>query len=355
MSRLVSAATSRELRVRLRRKRNPETLHLRMDVPAEIAEINSDAMVTAATARGPDGQESEYKAYAGRFFVPVHEYENGKPVKGKAVDAFFAGTLPMCRIHPDFSELQKPGEKYMMHARALPTGTEGHDIVEIVSDNSEDRATEVRRKMAGFVLVDGALWRSMPEPVWVVRKEPKGRLPLVLEASFDAPAEGNMVFRLDRADDADRYVRGLSKALRRAYSGGRPSAAVGSGILQRDDRLHSVVAMGARVVSLCPKGWLQLLPRDAISAWLHLREDIKTTKAGHVAPDTAEQIAARTGLVLAAIDGLVLNSHGEADRTEAKKELYDVLKRWSDFEGGTLDVPALDDEEAEALAGLSAV
>lgn len=345
MTRLVTAVTYRAVRVRKLHKRNVETVHLRLEVPVGIRQIGASEMRAAVRVCNPDKTRQTFFVHGGRFFLPA-DGDRAK-VAGAAVDAYFAGEA-RGNWRPAFSRFVPEGD----HARlavTLPLEP-GDDVRQIVSDNSEQRAVEVRRQAEGFVLVDGELWRPSPEPCWTISRAAKGRDVPVLRATADPDPDAIATFRIDRFAEADRFVRTVRKALKRRYEAAVPTVVLDDAPLSRDDRLDAAKFLGRRVYDLCPKGWLRLMPREAILQWYDLREDLSAAEAGDAG--AADAIAGRVGRILGALDELALNRHGDEDRTAAKRSLFDVLARWTDYEGGTLAVPALDETDDAALASL---
>lgn len=350
MTRIVNVITHRAVSVRKLRKRTAEILHLALNVPAEVAEIAPSEMRRVARVRNPDGTQASFTAYDGRFFEPAIDVEDRRPICGEKIDDYFAGRTHRHGL-AGFSTVVLPSDSRGQStlANRLPTEV-GDDVREIVSDNSEERALEVRRQMAGFVLINGVLWRQMVEPAWIIVTAGRSRFAPSLRAGFPKDNAWNLVFRLDRPMDADRYVRGLSKHLRARYEGAVPSSDLAEAPLQRDDRLQAALALGQRVVELLPQGWLRLMPRDAILQWSELRDTIKTVEAGVTV--NADTLAGCAGRLLEALDALTLNRHGDDDRAAARKRLFDVLSRWTSCEGGSLAVPSLDETDDEALSSL---
>lgn len=354
MTRIVDAVTYRALAVRRSHKRTVETLYLALEVPAEIAEIALSDMKTAARVRNPDGTEASYVTYGARFFEPVVDVNDGRPIFGAEVDDYFAGRTHRASL-AGFSSVVLSSDRRsparLTLANQLPRGV-GDDIKTIISDDTEQRMLEVQRQMAAFVLVDGTLWRDVGEPSWIIRRRyGRARLAPQMQAGIPDGDPGNLVFRLDRAMDADRYVRELSKKIRTRYDGSEPFVDLIEAPLRRNDRLQSALALGQCVVELLPQGWLRLMPREAILQWSELRVTVKAIVAGGAVD--ADIVAGRAGRLLDVLDGLILNRYGEEDRAAAKRCLFDVLSRWTNYEGGMLTVPSFDETDDEALSALT--
>lgn len=346
MTRIVTALTYRTVAVRQLRKRTVEEMHLRMAVPAEIREITSSEMRVAVRARNPDWTFETFSVYDGRYFVPVASRDG--PVQGASVDRFFAGAVQN-GPQPGFVRVPATDGKDGRLASLLPQSV-GDNVREIVFDDAEQRSIDVRRIVAEHVLVDGNLWRPAPEPTWTVSRAAKGRDVPVLRATLDPHPDAIANFRIDRFADADRFVRSVSKALKRRYEAAEPSVMLDDAPINRNDRLDAAIFLGRRVYELCPSGWLRLMPREAILQWYDLPEDLKAAEKGE--PAAADAIAGKVVRILGAIDGLILNRHGEEDRAVAKKRLFDVLSRWTDYEGGSLAVPSLAESDDQALSAL---
>jgi hypothetical protein len=347
MTRIVTAVTHRAVQVRKLRKRTVEVVHLRLAVPVGIREIAASEMRTAAMARNPDWTWEKFFVHDGRYLTPATD--DGGPVQDEAVDSYFAGEV-RSEWQPAFTQFSPAGHEAPRPAALLPE-IAGDDVREIVSDDTEQRTAEVRRHAEGFALVDGKLWRPSPEPSWTISRAAKGRHLPVLRATADPDPDAIATFRLDRFAEADRFVRAVAKALKRRYEAAEPTVTLDGAPLDRDDRLESAKFLGQRVYDLCPKGWLRLMPRDAILQWYDLREDVAAAEAG--AAGAADAIASRVGRILEAMDSLALNPNGEEDRVAAKRSLFAVLSRWTDYEGGSLAVPAFEDIDEDALAALA--
>lgn len=344
MTRLVTALTYRTVGVRRLRKRTVETIHLRLEVPAEVREVSSGEMKTVVRARNPDWTFETFSAYGGQYFAPVASRDGS--IRGAAVDRFFAGTV-QSTSQPAFAQVRAADGAAAQLAIRLPHSA-GDDVREIVSDDAEQREIEVRRQVADYVLVDGELWRPAPEPTWTISRPTKGRDLPVLRATLDPHPEAIATFRIDRFAEADRFVRSVCKAWKRRYEAAEPSASLDGAPLNRNDRLDAARFLGQRVYDLCPSGWLRLMSREAILHWYDLRDDLKAAESGEAA--AADAIAVRVGRLLEELNGLSLNRHGREDRAAAKKRLFDVLTRWTEYEGGTLAVPSLDESDDQALS-----
>jgi hypothetical protein len=334
---IVNAVTCRTIEARRSRRRRTETIRLRMAVPVEIREVGAGETRLAARIVSAIGQRSDFKACDGAFVERIP----GEAIRGGGVLRYFDGTLFGAR--PAFGLYV--GDGGVGRSAALLPAVVDEDVREIVSDDGEERAAEVRREAAAHLVVDGELWRPAEEPVWQVARMADSE-PAPLRAVSGREDDGSAVFRLDRADEADRYVREIHRFRRRRYQIASPKVDVLEFEPRFDDRLHSAAALGRRVVDTLPgKAWLHLLPSEAILRWCDLREAVAAGR-------DAEAIVRGAGRLLSEIGRLDLNRNGEEDRQALLRSLHEPLLRWTGYEDGRLDGAGLDAVEDDAVAAL---
>lgn len=343
---IVEAVTWREVRGRQSRRRNPSSVFLKHRVPAEIREVPASAIVEAArvtlgtetrtlcgfegrfvSSRDPSG--SDYGEAAGYF-------TSGQPTKGPAFSA---------RL------LEVEGRQVPIHRLPETLEEAGVHYSEIVADNAEQRAHDIARTLqADYVIADGRLWRAVPEPVWAVIR-PTGSAAYELLLATRGSAHGHWEFRLDRLAEAREFARELSKSSRRIFRDPAGQVSITPGFELGDDRTACAVSLAQQIVEACPNGWLGLLPRKTVEDWGSLRTAISTHDRGDIVD--ADALAGRCGEILRAVDALQLNRFGDEDRNELTKKLSPSVKRWREFEGGSLDLPSLEGLEAELISEIA--
>ncbi len=319
MSRIVTAVAHRVAEVRRLRRRNTEKVLLRLEVPAEIAEVGHDALALAATVRDPDGRLLRFHAHEGRFVEPVEGN-----VRADQVADYFGGRLR--HLAPPFRVPSGPGATApgVRHVADLPAEVDA-GVREMAGDDGEAAALAVRRHVGGHLLVEGLLWRGSAEPYWSVTRQ--GEAVSLRAATRTVPGNEEIAsFRLDRAACADRYARAAAHRRRRRYDAAEPQVLFGGVAFGRDDRLEAAAALGRRVVELLPEGWLRLLPAGAIVDWCRLRDDLAAGPRG------ADDLARRAYRLIDAVDGIELNANGTEDRSKLKRHLADAVARFGEHE-----------------------
>jgi hypothetical protein len=346
---ILEAVTWREVQGRVPRKRLPQTIYLRHRVPIEIREVPKTAIAEAACVTMNDGSEKRFFSFEGRFFsdLDLAGLTLGDPRH------YFACRPENPAVLPDFSRRCFDLDGRSVEAHRLPEAIDksGVQFSRILADDIQERTREITRRAASdYVIAKGKLWRRTPEPVWTVSRM-TGRDPYQLLLRARGGAEGHFAFRLDRLDEARQYAGALSKIARRLFRDSFASVSLESGLDLGDDRVPCVKSLARRVVDACPGGWLGLLADDVVENWVALRAALAAgEQGGSIDVDT---MAGQCGLILKAVEDLGLNRFGEEDRRELTKTLLPAVKRWREFERGSLDLPMLDDLEAELVSEIA--
>ena len=343
---IVEAVTWREVRGRQSRRRNPSSSFLKHRVPAEIREVSTSAIVEAARVTFETETRTFY-GFEGRFIS--RRDANGSDY-GEAASYFTPGQPTK---GPAFSAQLVEVEGRQVPIYRLPETLEevGVHYSEIVTDNAQQRSSEIARSLqADYVIADGRLWRAMPEPVLAVIR-PTGSAGYELMLTTRGSTHGHWEFRLDRLTEAQKFARELSSLSRRVFRDPAGGVSIAPGFELGDDRTACAVSLARQVVEACPNGWLGLLPRKTVEDWASLRTAIAAHDRAELID--ADTLAGRCGEILRAIDALQLNRFGDEDRNELTKKLRPPVKRWRQFEGGSLDLPSLEGLEAELISEIA--
>lgn len=343
---IVEAVTWREVRGRVSRRRNPSSVFLKHRVPVELREVATSAIVEAARVALAAETKILY-GFEGRF---MSSRDDVGLDYGGAISYFTAGQPTR---GPTFSSqlLEVEGRQIPIHRLPETLEEAGVCYSEVVADNAGERASELARSIqADYVVAGGRLWHATPDPVWAVIR-PSGATAYELLLTTRGSTHGHWEFRLDRLDEARKFACELSNLSRRVFRDPSGTVSITPGFELGNDRVACAVSLARQVVEAGPNGWLGLLSRKAVEHWSALRSAISTHDRREIVD--ADTLAGRCGEFLSAIDALQLNRLGDEDRKVLTKKLTPAVKRWREFEHGSLDLPSLDDLEAELISEIA--
>ena len=340
--------TWREVRGRPPRKRLPQSVFLQQRVSIELRELPQSAVTEAARVTIADS-EKIYFGIEGRFFSDADPagHALGDPT------SYFLRPPRLLTDIPPFSDRLFDIAGRQLTAYELPQTLDqaGIRLNEITFDDADARAAEAARSAAAdYAVIDGQLWRRRPEPVWAVYRA-DGRDPYQLLLSARKPQDGYLQFRLDRLEEAKRYAAVLSKLSRRVFREPAAAVTVRPGMELGDDRVPAAVSVAEQVRDACPDGWLKLLPRRSVEDWGALRRMLAGQARGE--PADTDNLCGHAGAIVKAIEDLSLNRFGDHDRCELMKHLLPAIKRWREFEGGSMELPSLDQMETELISAIA--
>lgn len=349
------------------RKRNGETAYFRGTMPVAISSVSaSEAPIVCVIDPNPSRKDhelylQEIRRHDGHFYLPETTDEHIPGVDLKLLQSAASKTGTAWTSNP-FHDVAKRicEEPLRSPVRSLP---EAGDIAirEVTRSWREEVEGAIKAEVSNFLLIDGVLHRTCPEPRLLVEYRHHGlETDAIFHDNYSRNRWVSAVFGVNEQDKIEKYVRGLIETgdVNEDYIQEGPAVLRVDPSVPWSDFSADSLSIYAPTVMERARKVAPWLPRAGIEAFVDMKEAYEAFKAGQRDRSVVGAFCAAyarmashcTDAELTHVDDDPETARGHSHAFDLARDCGRGLLRFR--VDGLVDEPELPAEAAEALAAL---